>query len=186
MSILVEDDRIIAIGPSNRIGVPETAQRISGTDRYLLPGLVDAHMHLWDSPEELLLYLAWGVTSVRSLDGTPEHVAWRDEVIAGDRIGPTIYTSGPILYGDETRWSEIVDTADAGRAIVADHIRHVPNASTEITTSTCDGSQVQALPSCIFLARQRVRRLQKAERLTRSADSSRPCGLSITEARKPA
>ena len=73
-TVLVKGSRIIAIGPSNTIAVPENSQRIDGTGAYLMPGLADMHMHTtdnWDdwssdwpvSPFDL--YLANGVTTIR-------------------------------------------------------------------------------------------------------------------------
>ncbi len=44
-TVLVQDGRIIAVGKSNKIKIPESANVIDGTGKYLLPGLTDMHMH---------------------------------------------------------------------------------------------------------------------------------------------
>lgn len=48
--------------------IPANAEVINGRGKYLIPGLVDSHTHL-KSPNDLLLYLATGVTPIRDLGG---------------------------------------------------------------------------------------------------------------------
>jgi imidazolonepropionase-like amidohydrolase len=109
-TVLVREDRIEVVGPSEEIRVPRNAKVIDGKGTWLMPGLADMHMHTkddWTGPawpvNPLELYLANGVTTVRSLGplgSSPQHVLkWRDEIREGKRPGPSIYTSGPTLYG---------------------------------------------------------------------------------------
>jgi imidazolonepropionase-like amidohydrolase len=96
-TVVVRGDRIVAVGPDGRVPVPAGATRIDGRGRYLLPGLVDAHVH-FDGAEferDLALYLANGVTTVRNMRGTPAHLALRGRVARGELLGPTVYTAGP-------------------------------------------------------------------------------------------
>jgi cytosine/adenosine deaminase-related metal-dependent hydrolase len=44
--LLIEDDRIAAVGPGIEAG---DAERLDGTDRIVIPGLVNAHMHTWQT-----------------------------------------------------------------------------------------------------------------------------------------
>ena len=109
-TVLVERARIVAVGDSGALSIPEGAQVIDGNGAYLMPGLADMHMHTrldWEDREiwpvhPLHLYLANGVTTVRDFapQGTPLTYAlqWREEIRAGTRIGPTIYASGRLLY----------------------------------------------------------------------------------------
>lgn len=116
-TVLIEGDRITAVGPAETVDVPETAVRIDGKGQYLLPGLADMHVHI---PEDyaLLLYLANGVTTVRNMEGYFYHPRWRDEVASGTRLGPTIITTGPILNDSTMTRAEAIDEvraeADAG------------------------------------------------------------------------
>jgi hypothetical protein len=108
-TVLVKGTRILEIGPSNEVSIPENAIVVEGAGAYLMPGLADMHMHtradwLSDYPvSPLNLYLANGVTTIRCFGPagrSPTYVLrWRDEIKEGKRIGPTIYTCGPILYG---------------------------------------------------------------------------------------
>lgn len=69
-TVIVRDGRIAAMGAVASIKVPKEALRIDGGGRYLMPGLVDMHAHLY-TPEEFPLYLAHGVTTVYNLWGRP-------------------------------------------------------------------------------------------------------------------
>lgn len=101
-TVLVRNGVIMAVGPAKDVGVPEGALRIDGRGRFLLPGLVDMHVHLFDS-RDLSLYLAHGVTTIRNLGGygsADSILEIRRQVAAGERVGPAIYTSGNWLDGD--------------------------------------------------------------------------------------
>jgi hypothetical protein len=109
-TVLVEGSKIVAIGDSNTLRIPESAQVIDSNGAYLMPVLADIHMHTREDWEDrdiwpvhpLNLYLANGVTTIRDFTpyGSPLTYAlqWRDEIRAGTRNGPTIYASGKLLY----------------------------------------------------------------------------------------
>ena len=120
-TVVVEGDRITAIGAHGEVSVPAGAVRIAGEGRYLLPGLCDMHVHAW-SDDDLLLFVANGVTTVRNMFGSPMHLSWREDIAQGERVGPTFLTGGPIVDGDPPVWpnSTVVTTADEGRAAVAE------------------------------------------------------------------
>ncbi|HKY05196.1 MAG TPA: amidohydrolase family protein [Blastocatellia bacterium] len=113
-TVLVRDGRIIEVGPSSLVKVPGGAFRIEGGGRYLLPGLVDMHAHV-NSPHEMPLYLANGVTTVYNLNGRPAHIRWRDEINRGARVGPVIYTCGPTL--------RVVQKAEDARRLIEEQNR---------------------------------------------------------------
>jgi imidazolonepropionase-like amidohydrolase len=100
--VVVEGDRITAVGSSATVAIPDGATVIDCAGRHLIPGLADMHVHLgmWDpDPRHLILYLAEGTTLVRALSGSPANARWRDRVAAGELPGPTILTSGPTIIG---------------------------------------------------------------------------------------
>ena len=99
MSVVVQGSRIVAVGGVDDIVVPEQATVIDGAGKFLIPGLWDSHVHLGKSRENSLpLFVANGVTAVRDLGGDYRSViSWRREIEAGDRLGPAIFTAGPIL-----------------------------------------------------------------------------------------
>ncbi len=104
-TVIVKGDRIKAIGPVDEVAVPAEAEVVEGNGAYLMPGLADMHTHFqsivpaFEGPDQLSLFLAQGVTTVRNYGGMLEHLSWRDEVARGERVGPTIYSGGPLIIG---------------------------------------------------------------------------------------
>jgi imidazolonepropionase-like amidohydrolase len=120
-TVVVRGDRIVAVGPSASLEVPPGIKKIDGKNRWLMPGLSDMHVHTW-SETDLTLFVAAGVTTVRNMFGSEQHLAWRSDIAAGKRLGPTIVTAGPIIDGDPPVWpasAALVDPADADK-LVAD------------------------------------------------------------------
>ncbi|HRW76608.1 MAG TPA: hypothetical protein P5563_11935, partial [Saprospiraceae bacterium] len=92
-SIRIRDGVIEAMGPDLAAeGLPE----VDGEGRYLLPGLMDMHVHVWDD-YELGLYLASGVTAVRNLWGQPMHLRMKEKIRSGKILSPAFFTSSPKL-----------------------------------------------------------------------------------------
>jgi imidazolonepropionase-like amidohydrolase len=100
-NVIVQEGIIEQIGPSNVIEIPAQALVVDGSGKYLMPGLVDMHVHMMNE-NELLLFAAHGVTSVRNMWGGmnfTDHLGWRAEIEDGEMFGPTIYTTGPVIEG---------------------------------------------------------------------------------------
>ncbi len=68
--------------------------------KFITPGLIDMHVHVWDS-YELGLYLANGVTAVRNLWGMPMHLRMKKDILNNKIIAPSFFTTGPKLTGTE-------------------------------------------------------------------------------------
>ncbi len=105
-SVVVEGDRIVAVGPTATVQVPAGARVVDGRGRFLMPGLADMHAHLampgteyfpMDNRATFALMLAHGVTQIRNLWGTTGLLALRDSVEAGQVLGPRIWTTGPFV-----------------------------------------------------------------------------------------
>ena len=118
-TVVVRDGRISAVGPARSTSIPAGAQRVDGAGKYLMPGLSDMHVHLYDT-DQFIDYLAHGVTTVAVLNGSPAVLRWRAAVLSGALLGPTIYTAGPsvdgVPAGNPTFLS--VATPDEGRRAV--------------------------------------------------------------------
>ena len=73
---------------------------IDAKNKYLTPGLIDMHVHIWDR-YELGLYLSNGVTAVRNLWGMPMHLRLKADINNDEIISPMFFTTGPKLTGPE-------------------------------------------------------------------------------------
>jgi imidazolonepropionase-like amidohydrolase len=95
--------------------------RYSGS--FVLPGLIDMHVHYGADQRELfgLLFLTHGVTTVRDTGDLTGTVAdTRRLVRDGEVAGPTVVSCGPILDGDPPTWpgARVVRDRDDARAAV--------------------------------------------------------------------
>jgi imidazolonepropionase-like amidohydrolase len=142
--VLVQGERITAVGQVGTLPVPAGAEVISTEGMSVLPGLWDMHVHLminghsdyahWDKtyparfekeimPASARQLLLAGVTSARDLGAPLEaSINVRDAINRGDIPGATIYVSGPFIQHapypgtDLFRWG--VTGADDARAKV--------------------------------------------------------------------
>ncbi len=98
--ILIEDGRIQEIGQRGDLSIPAGARVIEAAGKYIIPGLIDSHVH-YDMPWLHRLYLANGVTTVRDLGGSIERlVTLREEISVGNLMAPRMFISGmPINPG---------------------------------------------------------------------------------------
>jgi imidazolonepropionase-like amidohydrolase len=110
LDILVQDGLIARIGRA-RPGDPPPDAVIDATGKYVLPGFVNAHMHLQDErggiPQpfqyEANLYLAAGVTTVRDMGSDIEKSkGWRAQSAAHTLVAPRIQIYTPSWRGRGT------------------------------------------------------------------------------------
>ena len=140
--ILIEGQRIVAVGTVKTLPVPADATVISTEGMTVLPGLWDMHVHLminghadydhWDKtypaqfrdvimPASAKQLLLAGVTGARDLGGPLEDsIAVRDAINSGSIPGPTLFVSGPFIQKkpypgtEQFRWG--VDSPADARA----------------------------------------------------------------------
>lgn len=106
-TVVVRAGRIAEIGDAGKVKVPAGALQVDGRGKYLLPGLIDMHTHLFSDEEfpqrlagdELAIMIANGVTTIRLMTGTPAQLVLRAKVEKGEQLGPTIYAASPQLAG---------------------------------------------------------------------------------------
>lgn len=106
-SVVIEGDRIQAVGPS--VPIPEDAMVVDGRGQFLIPGLIDAHVHLVHlsdrthvtGDEFLPMFLGAGVTSVRSTGDTLEPQKRIAEFAdQNPDLCPRVYLASPLIDGD--------------------------------------------------------------------------------------
>jgi imidazolonepropionase-like amidohydrolase len=102
-TVIVEGERISAVGPAAETAIPDGATVIEGEGRWLMPGLAEMHGHV-PGPEQdgyaenvLFLYVSNGVTTVRNMAGHDSHPVLRDRVESGEITGPVLHIASPWL-----------------------------------------------------------------------------------------
>ena len=102
-TVSIEGDRIVGVGLASTTQTPPGATLIDGRGKFVIPGLVDMHVHVY-TPERWHpeFFLAAGVTTVLDLGGQLHDVAaYRESVDSGVRPGPRILFTGPMLEEGE-------------------------------------------------------------------------------------
>lgn len=117
-TVIVQNGRIVAAGPSSRTQVPAGARRIDVAGKTIVPGLWDNHAHLHQI-EWIPTYFAAGVTSVRDMGSEwPLLVAMRNAIRTGKINGPNLYFAGLVDGPGPQGFGEFsAATPDEGRAI---------------------------------------------------------------------
>jgi len=115
-TLIVAEGRITAVGPADRVTIPQAATRIDATGKSIMPGLINAHGHvaatqgLRASPEfytrenllsQLRTYASYGVTTVYSLgDDQAAGFALRDEGRTGPLDRARVFVAGAVITAD--------------------------------------------------------------------------------------
>ena len=93
-AIVIEDGRIVAVGPRSKVKIPKNANVVDAKGKFLLPGLWDMHAH-FEQVEWGPIYLAAGVTTVRDCGNEFEFItAVRDAIAQGRGLGPRLLLAG--------------------------------------------------------------------------------------------
>jgi imidazolonepropionase-like amidohydrolase len=128
MAIVIENDRIALIAPSNNLPLASNVRLLDGTGKFLIPGLADMHVHLTGAGEPegsrqfmLPLLLANGITTVRDMGGYLESLEpLRKEIREGKRVAPQILFAGPYLDGNPPSFQPslvVTNPADAEKYV---------------------------------------------------------------------
>jgi len=117
-TLVIEEDKIAAVGHTSQVQIPERAQVLDCRGKYILPGLIDTHIHLDlhgmpDTSHEALVEdklrtiraslemantVRCGITTVRNAGSTNYiDVAVKKAVAQGFAVGPRILACGKII-----------------------------------------------------------------------------------------
>jgi len=118
-TVLVEGNRIVAVGPSGEVQVPAGMRRIDVAGKTIMPGIIDVHAHVGGESNGLLAQSSWplaanvafGVTTSHDPSNNTETVFTNAELIrSGAKLGPRLFSTGTILYGAETPYKAVVES----------------------------------------------------------------------------
>jgi len=152
--VLIEGERIKAVGQVGTLQVPVGAEVISTEGMSVLPGLWDMHVHLminghsdyahWDKtyptlfepvimPASAKQLLLAGVTSARDLGAPLEaSISVRDRINAGKIVGSTVYVSGPFIQHAPYPGTELFRWGVSGVEDARARIRKLADAGVDV------------------------------------------------------
>jgi len=116
--VAIKDQYIAQIAGGKKLPQTGGTRLIDGTDKYLIPGLWDMHVHLnLDHEEYLPLYLANGVTGVREMNGMNSE--WKEKK-EGSWLAPRFFMGSRIIDGPKPtfEWIYSVSTEEEARQAV--------------------------------------------------------------------
>ena len=116
MNVVIVNGHIAAMG--ERVHIPEDAQIIDATGKFLIPGLWDMHVH-WGDTDYLPLFLANGVTGIRIMWGSPINYEWRKQSAAGELLAPHLVIASPIIDGPNPFWPGSISVSTEAQARAA-------------------------------------------------------------------
>ncbi|MDY7095539.1 MAG: amidohydrolase family protein [Acidobacteriota bacterium] len=128
--VVVEGNRITAVGSRDEISIPAGARQVDVTGHTVLPGIVDVHWHGDQAQDEIVpqqnwynyATLAFGVTTLHDpSNDTSEIFAAAEMARAGEILAPRIFSTGTILYGATTAFTAEVDDLEDARS----HLRRL-------------------------------------------------------------
>jgi imidazolonepropionase-like amidohydrolase len=129
-TVVITDDKITSINGL----VPSEAKIIDGRGKWLIPGLIDMHVHVptdirflpksvtgsanvfFNTQDVMTPFLANGVTTILELNSKPEHFAQRNEIAKGKVIGPRMALAALINGGGGA--GRVVNNPEDGRQAV--------------------------------------------------------------------
>jgi hypothetical protein len=156
-TVVIEGDRIMRIGPASQIGVPKNAQFVDAHGLYLIPGLWDMHVHIWETKRAFPMFIANGVLSVRNTGGHLDELkSWREQTASGALLGPRMVICGPVVDGPNPSHPDhsiVVNNAAEGRATVdflkkngADFVKVYDGVPREAYFAIMDEAKRQSIP----------------------------------------
>lgn len=153
-TVVIDGDRISGVGPD--VPVPPGATVIDGQGKTLLPGLIDAHAHVY-AKEQLEQSLAFGVTTVLDMFALPDAVKplRTDDPTRASLLSAGILATAPGGHGTEygfeiptiTKPEEAKAFVDARLAEGSDYIKIVfdSGGAYNIKIPTIDAATLRAI-----------------------------------------
>lgn len=154
-TVLIAHGRIAVIGKPGVVTIPSGTVHVDGRGRFLIPGLVDMHVHLFNNathrpPNDWMFawFVAKGVTGVREMAATPRDMQqiarWREAVDGHALIAPHVLAAGVAVNDASDVREQVREAAASGadfikvfselspsswRAVLDEaHVRHIPVA----------------------------------------------------------
>jgi imidazolonepropionase-like amidohydrolase/Tol biopolymer transport system component len=129
-TVLIRDNRIVAVGANGSVDVPADAKRLDLAGRTIMPGIIDAHAHGPQGVNDIvpqqnysaLAHLALGVTTIHDPSNTATEIfAAAEYQRAGLIMAPRIFSTGDVVYGAHSENFASIEKLDDAR----NHVRRL-------------------------------------------------------------
>jgi imidazolonepropionase-like amidohydrolase len=110
--VFLRSDKIVKISDASTATPKNCKHVIDGKGKYLMPGLTDMHVHLPSEHIEkfMLLNLAAGVTTIRSMRGKFSHIELRNNIASGKLLGPDLQIASPYFPNKNIKITDLPDS----------------------------------------------------------------------------
>lgn len=134
-TVIIDRKQIQIVGPTDEVIIPETAIRIDGGNRFLMPSLWDMHTHIFKVTPllDMPLYIGYGVTNVRDMASCPkandpfaacpeDFMRWTEQANNDQLVGPRVqgiaswHLNGPGIHDQIKGVPEFFGAANAEQA----------------------------------------------------------------------
>ena len=171
-ALVITDGRIRTVGPRSAVTIPNGANVVDVSGKYIMPGMINAHGHVGATVglngnggystsnllRQLGLYARYGVTAVNSLGGDGEQgFALRNEQYDSELNRARIYVAGSVVVGDSEAAirDEVNRNADMGANFIKVRIDDNLGASQKMPRSffeaLVDQAHIRRLPVAVHL-----------------------------------
>lgn len=126
-TIVIEQNKIIAVGKTEEVNIPNGAKIVEVEGKTIIPGLVDVHAHVGHfrsgiTPQKHWPYyanLSYGVTTTHDPSTNTEMAfAYSELVKSGQIVGPRIFSTGTILYGADGDFKATINSIEDARSAI--------------------------------------------------------------------
>jgi imidazolonepropionase-like amidohydrolase len=117
--VVIRGGHIESVGSRADFLLPERTTEVDLTGLWIIPGLIDGHVHLVDPQAgvgrwSMARYLAWGVTTVRDVHGSLRSVLeLRRQLNQGENPGPRVFSAGAMIDGAPPTYPDAITARDA-------------------------------------------------------------------------
>lgn len=170
--LVVTDGRVRSVGPRAAVSIPEGADVIDVSGKYLMPGMINAHGHVGAtvgldangeySTENLMrqlgLYARYGITTVNSLGGDEAAgFALRNEQYRSSLQRARLYVAGSVIAGadEQAIRDEVNRNADMGanfiKTRIDDNLGATQKMSRPLFDALVEQAHMRRLPVAVHL-----------------------------------